>query len=48
VAPQMNIEGEELAFWQRQGDRDAPEAMINQPDFYWCEGHVLAVGRVPE
>ena len=48
VAPQLNIEGEELAFWQRQGDRDAPEAMINQPDFYWCEGHVLAVGSVRE
>jgi SAM-dependent methyltransferase len=46
-APSHDIARDEVLFWQRQVDPEAPEALINQPDFYWCEGHVLAVGRVP-
>lgn len=45
-AQTRNISPEDRIFWRKQTDRDAPEAMINQPDFYWCEGAVVAVGRV--
>lgn len=33
------------AFWRKQRDPASPEHLVNQPDCYWCEGHVLAVGR---
>lgn len=36
------------AFWSKQRDPTSSDHLVNQPDLYWCEGHVLAVGRVAE
>jgi ubiquinone/menaquinone biosynthesis C-methylase UbiE len=35
------------AFFRTLRDPDAPVHILNYSEFYWCEGHVLAVGRVP-
>jgi ubiquinone/menaquinone biosynthesis C-methylase UbiE len=43
----VHLPERDKAFWHTQRDPASPEHLINQPDFYWCEGHVLAVGRVP-
>ena len=37
----------DLPFLRDQLDPDGPAALVNQPDFYRCEGAVVAVGRVP-
>ncbi|MEZ4571013.1 MAG: hypothetical protein R2849_11930 [Thermomicrobiales bacterium] len=36
-----------LDFWKEMGPFDEPEHIFSHPDFYWSEGQVLAVGRVP-
>ena len=37
----------DLPFLRDQLDPDSPAALVNSPDFYRCEGAVVAVGRVP-
>lgn len=44
----VGIPERDKVFWRGQRDPQSPEHLINRPDFYWCEGHVLAVGRVAE
>ena len=36
-----------LEFWKAMARFDDPDHIFNHPDFYWSEGQVLAVGRVP-
>jgi arsenite methyltransferase len=43
----VHLSERDKEFWRRQRDPASPEHLINQLDFYWCEGHVLAAGRVP-
>ena len=38
---------EELRFWEAMARFDDPDHIFNHPDFYWSEGQVLALGRVP-
>lgn len=45
-APAGDLPEEDRAFWEEQRDPSSPAHLINHPDFYRCEGHVLAVGRV--
>lgn len=42
----VGIPENDKAFWRVQRDPISSEHLVNQPDCYWCEGHVLAVGRV--
>ncbi len=44
----VGIPERDKVFWSRQRDPASPEHLVNQPDLYWCEGHVLAVGRVAD
>lgn len=48
LARDLDLSAEDHAFWEKQCDASSPEHLINRPDFYRCEGHVLAVGCVPE
>jgi len=47
VLEQAELSAADRAFWQRQRDPEAPECFANDPALYWCEGHILAVGRAP-
>ncbi len=46
-AESLDLPEEDQAFWQEQRDPDSPGYLLNQPDFYWSQGHTVAVGRVP-
>ena len=37
----------DLAAWRRLRDPGAADYLLDDPDFYYCEGNVLAVGTVP-
>jgi ubiquinone/menaquinone biosynthesis C-methylase UbiE len=37
----------DLAIWRMLRDPTSPENVLNHPEFYWREGHVVTVGRVP-
>jgi len=47
IARELELPREDKQFWQEQEDPDAPVHLINQPDFFWREGAILAVGQVP-
>lgn len=47
-APVLELSEEDQAFWQRHLDPWVPGHVADQPDFYWCEGHIVAVGAVPD
>lgn len=47
LAEQAGMPEADLAFWRRQRDPDTPEGLVNHPELFWCEGHFVAVGRVP-
>jgi len=47
VAERIELPEADLAFWRAQRDPEAIEALVNDPDLFWCEGHFVAVGRVP-
>lgn len=38
---------DEREIWQDLARGDYPGSLLDHPDFYWCEGSVVAVGRVP-
>jgi ubiquinone/menaquinone biosynthesis C-methylase UbiE len=44
----VKVPESDKGFWRRQRDPASPEHLINHPDLYWCEGHVLAVGCVAD
>jgi ubiquinone/menaquinone biosynthesis C-methylase UbiE len=46
-ALELTLSAEDMAFWRTMLDPDAPENPVNGPDYYFCEGDVVAVGRVP-
>jgi tRNA A58 N-methylase Trm61 len=48
VAETVEVAPAELAVWRSLRDRESPEHIINAPTFYWREGHVVTVGRVPQ
>lgn len=47
AAERLGVTGAARDFWRTQTDPADPRHLVNHPDFYWCEGHVLAVGTVP-
>jgi len=38
----------DLAFWRRQRDPDSADSLAADPELFWCEGHFVTVGRVPD
>ncbi len=47
-AQNVELSAEDQTTWNALADSRSPQHPINQPDFYWCEGHVVAVGQKPE
>jgi hypothetical protein len=37
----------DLAVWRELLDPDAANHLVDDPTFYWCEGQVVSIGRVP-
>jgi hypothetical protein len=46
-ALELTLSAADMAFWRTMLDPDAPENPVNGPDYSFCEGDVVAVGRVP-
>ena len=46
-AEERGVPEEDLATWRRLRDADAPDSLLDDPDLYYCESAVVAVGRVP-
>jgi len=46
-ADELHLSAEEVAAWRRLRDPAAPDYLLDDPDFYYCEANVVAVGRVP-
>lgn len=44
---ERSLPPDELVAWQRLRDPDAPDFLLDDPDLYYCEANVVAVGRVP-
>ena len=47
LAEKAGVSESDLAFWRAQRDPDAPEALVNDPELFWCEGHFVTTGRRP-
>lgn len=48
LAEERGVPEEDLVAWRALRDPDAPDHLVDHPEFYACEGQVVAVGRVPE
>jgi len=48
LAEERGVSEEDLTIWRRLGDPGTPDYLVDSPDFYACEGQVVAVGHVPE
>ena len=46
ISQELNLLEEDKQFWEEQEDPDAQSHIINQPDFIFREGAILAVGQV--
>lgn len=46
-AETANISVSDLEIWREIGDVDAKDHILNRPDFYHRESHILAVGKKP-
>lgn len=47
IAEERGVPEEDLATWRTLRDPDAPGHLMDHPEFYACEGQVVAVGRAP-
>jgi ubiquinone/menaquinone biosynthesis C-methylase UbiE len=47
LADKRGVPEADLAAWRSVGDSAAPDYLLNHPEFYACEGQVVAVGYVP-
>jgi ubiquinone/menaquinone biosynthesis C-methylase UbiE len=47
LAEERGVPEEDLTTWHRLSDPGAPDYLVDSPDFYACEGQVVAVGHVP-
>jgi ubiquinone/menaquinone biosynthesis C-methylase UbiE len=48
LAEERDVPTEDLITWHRLSDPNAHDYLLDAPDFYVCEGQVVAVGHVPE
>ncbi len=47
LAERAGVPSEDLKFWRSQRDPDSPDALVNHPDLFWCEGAFVTVGLRP-
>jgi ubiquinone/menaquinone biosynthesis C-methylase UbiE len=47
LAEERGVPEADLTAWRSIRDPDAPDHLLDHPEFYACEGQVVAVGRVP-
>ena len=47
MAEDFPLSEADRAMWRALRDPAAPDHPLNDPALFWCEGHALAVGRVP-
>lgn len=45
LAERAGVPEPDLEFWRAQRNPGAPEALVNHPELFWCEGHFVTVGR---
>ena len=45
LAEQAGVPEADLEFWSAQRDPGSPEALVNHPELFWCEGHFVTVGQ---
>lgn len=38
----------DIALWEKVGQVDGPNSVLDDPDFYFREGHMLAIGHLPK
>jgi arsenite methyltransferase len=43
----LGLPESDIAYYRTQTDPDAPGHALNDPEFHYCETHVVAIGRVP-
>lgn len=46
-APEWNVPAEDRPFWEQLTDPAALDRLLDDPDLYYCEGHIMAIGTVP-
>ena len=46
-AEQVGISEMDIEAWHNLKDLSAPDHILNRPDFYFREGNIVAVGRIP-
>jgi ubiquinone/menaquinone biosynthesis C-methylase UbiE len=47
LAERYGVPASDRAFWQAQRDPAESRHLIHDPEFFYCEGDIVAVGRVP-
>lgn len=47
LAEKAGVSQSDLEFWRAQRDPEDPEALVNHPELFWCEGHFVTTGRRP-
>ena len=47
LAEDADLPEDDHAFWRTTRDPNAADHVMNDPEFYWCEASVVAVGRIP-
>ena len=47
LAEERGVPKADLVAWRSVRDPHAPDYLLDHPEFYACEGQVVAVGRVP-
>lgn len=46
-APEWNVPAADRPFWAQLTDPAALDRLLDDPDLYFCEGHIVAMGTVP-
>lgn len=41
------LPADDIGLWRAFSDPSAPDPLVDDPDFYWCEALVVSVGHVP-
>jgi ubiquinone/menaquinone biosynthesis C-methylase UbiE len=48
LAERAGVPPADLEFWRCQRDPNSANSLSNHPNLFWCEGHFVAVGQVPD
>jgi arsenite methyltransferase len=47
IAPSLDMPAADRAMWQQLADPAGMDRLLDDPDLYCCEGHIMAIGTVP-